>query len=65
MKKPKDIDPTQAREKVQDGRALLVCAYDDESKCKKVLLDGAMTMSQLRTTLAKRNKDEQLNLYCV
>ena len=64
MKKPKDIDPTQAREKVRAGRATLVCAYDDESKCKKVLLDGAISMSQLRRTLPERNKDEELILYC-
>ena len=64
MKKPKDIDPTQAREKVEAGRATLVCAYDDETKCKKILLEGSMTMSQLRPTLGKRNKDEELILYC-
>ena len=64
MKKPKEIDPTQAREKVQAGRATLVCAYDDEVKCKKLLLDGAISMSQLRRTLPERSKDEELILYC-
>jgi hypothetical protein len=64
MKKPKGIDPTQAREKVQAGRATLVCAYDDETKCKKILLDGSITMTQLRADLDRRNKDEELILYC-
>ena len=64
MKKPKDVDPTQAREKVQAGRATLVCAYDDESKCKKLLLDGAISMTELRRTLPERSKDEELILYC-
>jgi hypothetical protein len=64
MKKPKGIDPTQAREKVQRGSATLVCAYDDEGKCDKILLDGSMTMKQLRQSLDRRNKDEEIILYC-
>ena len=64
MKKPKEIDPTQAREKVRAGRATLVCAYDDEAKCRKLMLDGAISMTQLRRTLPERSKDEELILYC-
>ena len=64
MKKPKDIDPTQAREKVRAGRATLVCAYDDEAKCRQLLLDGAISMTELRRTLPERSKDEELILYC-
>lgn len=64
MKKPKGIDPTQAREKVNAGEATLVCAYEDDEKCGKVLLDGSITMRQLKATLPKRNKDEELIFYC-
>ena len=64
MKKPKGIDPTQAREKVLAGEATLVCAYEDEEKCGKILLDGSITMRQLKAGLAKRNKDEELIFYC-
>ena len=63
MKKPKGIDPTQAREKVKRGEALLVCAYEDE-RCGKVLLDGSITMGQLKASLDKRNKVEELVFYC-
>jgi hypothetical protein len=64
MKKPKGVDPTQAREKVEAGTATLVCAYEEEEKCSKVLLDGSITMKQLKATLAKRQKDEELVFYC-
>jgi hypothetical protein len=64
MKKPKGIDPTQAREKVNAGEATLVCAYEDDEKCGKLLLDGSITMRQLKATLPKRNKDEELIFYC-
>ncbi len=63
MKKPKGIDPTQAREKVQAGEATLVCAYEDEEKCQKILLDGAIPMVRRRGSLKPRNKDEELILY--
>jgi hypothetical protein len=64
MKKPKGIDPTQAREKVQAGEATLVCAYEEIEKCKKVLLDGSISLAELRATLKNRNKDEELIFYC-
>jgi hypothetical protein len=64
MKKPKGIDPTQAREKVQAGEATLICAYEDDEKCSRMLLDGSITMRQLKATLKKRNKDEELIFYC-
>jgi hypothetical protein len=64
MKKPKGIDPTQAREKVQSGRARLVCAYDEEEKCRKILLDGATTMSRFREEMPRVSKDEEIILFC-
>jgi hypothetical protein len=64
MKKPKGIDPTQAREKVQAGQATLVCAYDHEEKCRKILLDGSITMKQLKASIDRRSKDEELVFYC-
>ena len=64
MKKPKGIDPTQAREKVKRGKATLICAYEDEEKCSRMLLDGSISMRQLEATLDERSKDEELLLYC-
>ena len=62
MKRQKEIDPTQAREKVQRGDARLVCAYDDEDKCRRLLLDGAISLGELKR--AKPSKDEELIFYC-
>ena len=64
MKKPKGIDPTQARDKVEAGTATLVCAYEDDEKCSKILLAGSITMKQLKAGLSKRQKDEELVFYC-
>ncbi len=64
MKKPKGIDPTQAREKVQAGEATLVCAYEEEEKCSRILLDGSITMRHFKAGLKNRSKDEELIFYC-
>lgn len=64
MKKPKGIDSTQAREKAEAGAATLVCAYEDDEKCARILLDGSITMRQLKASLKKRNKDEEIVFYC-
>lgn len=62
--RPKGVDPTQARDKVQNGRAILVCAEVDEQSCMRVLLDGSITLSQLLATLERRRRDEEIIFYC-
>jgi hypothetical protein len=56
------IGVEEARRKVQAGQALLVCAYDDEEKCSKVNLEGAIS---LRTLEARRpSQQQELIFYC-
>jgi hypothetical protein len=45
MAEPIRISPQVARDKVLDGAALLVCAYQDEEKFRKMHLEGAMSLS--------------------
>jgi hypothetical protein len=58
------IDPAEARRLVTAGRARLVCAYDDEEKCGRMRLDGAITLGQLESELASIPKDQTLIFYC-
>lgn len=58
------LSAEEARQKVQSGQALLVCAYDDESKCGPIRLEGAITMSELRRELPSLPKDKEIILYC-
>jgi hypothetical protein len=48
MARVRNLDPSLARDKVQRGEALLVCAYEDEAKGRSLLLDGAITLQELR-----------------
>jgi len=54
----------EARSKVDAGRALLVCAYDDEQKCSKINLQGSINMAQLASRVATLPKDQEIIFYC-
>jgi len=58
------ISPTEARQRVQRGQALLVCGYEDESKCRAMALDGAITLNELQRRLTSLPKGQELIFYC-
>ena len=58
------IPVQEARQKVGAGRALLVCAYDDQTKCNKIKLEGAINMDALRSRLEVLPKNQELIFYC-
>jgi hypothetical protein len=57
------ISPEEAREKMEEG-ALLVCAYDDEEKCKRMNLEGSINLKQLRLMEPSLAKDQGMIFYC-
>ena len=59
----KRIDPKEARAKVQAGKALLVCSYDDE-ECKDMLLEGAMLRSTFESKVSSLPRDQEIIFYC-
>ena len=46
------------------GQALLVCAYDDEAKCKSVNLSGSISLAGLRARAASLPKSQEIIFYC-
>ena len=57
------ISPEDTRSKVQAGEALLVCSYEDE-KCKDILLEGAMLLSEFEDRVPVLPKDLGIIFYC-
>jgi hypothetical protein len=57
------ISVADARAAVKAGRALLVCAYDDD-RCARVRLEGAITLSDLERQAASLPKSQELIFYC-
>jgi len=58
------IDVDEARRRVSGGEAVLVCGYEDEEKCRRVRLEGALTLRQLEAQLDAVPKDRALIFYC-
>jgi len=58
------IDVEEARHKVAAGQALLVCAYEDESKCGRMRLESSITLSELQARLPSLRRDHELIFYC-
>lgn len=58
------ITPEEARTKVQHGDALLVCAYDDQEKCRDLHLEGAIDMQELQEKLPDLDKEQEIIFYC-
>jgi hypothetical protein len=57
------ISVDDARRAAAAGRALLVCAYDDE-RCRQVSLEGSIPLSTLAARAATLPKDQPIIFYC-
>jgi hypothetical protein len=64
MSEPKRISPEEARKKVESGTALLVCAYDDEEKFKKIHLESAISFSEFTAWIHALSKEQEIIFYC-
>jgi hypothetical protein len=49
---------------VAQGRALLVCAYEDEDKCRRLKLEGAHTLRELEVGMATLPRAQEIIFYC-
>ncbi len=64
MTEPERITPEEVYLKLKAGKVLLVCAYDDEAKFKKVRLQGAISLSEFKSRLPSLSKDQEIVFYC-
>jgi uncharacterized protein (TIGR02284 family) len=60
----KRIPVREARERVQSGRAMLICAYDSQEKFEQNQLEGAMSLPAFESKLPSISKDADLIFYC-
>jgi hypothetical protein len=64
MAEPKRITPEEVHQKLKAGKVLLVCAYEDEAKFKKVQLQGAISLNEFKSRLPSLAKDQEVVFYC-
>jgi hypothetical protein len=48
---------------VKSRKALLVCAYEDEAKFKKMQLQGAISFNEFKSKLSSITKDQEIVFY--
>jgi hypothetical protein len=53
----------EARRKVTAGQALLVCAYEDEAKCRMLNLDGSISLSSFESRVGSLPKSREIIFY--
>lgn len=58
------VSAQQAKEKVEAGSGLLVCAYDDEDKFKRNHLSGEISLAEFKSTLTAIPKNHEIMFYC-
>jgi hypothetical protein len=58
------VIPEEVYEGVKTGKTLLVCAYENDAKFKKMQLQGAISLSEFRSKLPSLSKDQEVVFYC-
>jgi hypothetical protein len=58
------IGVEDARRDVESGKALFVCAYADEAKCKMVNLAGSMSLTTFESRAGSLPKGQEIIFYC-
>jgi hypothetical protein len=64
MAEVRRIGPEEARRRAASGQALLVCAYENEAKCSRMKLEGAITLKELEARLDSIPTERELIFYC-
>lgn len=64
MIEPKRVSPEEVHQKLILGKALLVCAYEDEAKFRKMQLQGAISLNEFKSKLPSLAKDQEVVFYC-
>jgi hypothetical protein len=57
------ITPEEARQGLESGRLLLVCAYEDESRFRQMRLEGAISFREFQTKLPILAKGQEIVFY--
>jgi hypothetical protein len=64
MTEPKRISPEEVYLKLKSSAAILVCAYEDDAKFKKLQLQGAISFNEFKSKLPSLSKDQEIVFYC-
>jgi hypothetical protein len=63
MTEPERITPEEVHQKLETGKVLLVCAYEDESKFRKLRLQGTISFSEFKSKFPSLSRDQEIVFY--
>ena len=63
MPEPIRISAEEAQRKVTSGKALLVCAYDNDDKFGRMHLQDATSLREFKSRLPDLPKDQEIIFY--
>jgi len=64
MSEPNRVTAEEVYDKLKSGKVLLVCAYEDEEKFRKLQLEGAISFNAFKSKLPSLSKDQEIVFYC-
>jgi hypothetical protein len=64
MAEPKRVTPEEIYQRLKRGAVLLVCAYEDDAKFKKMQLQGAISLNEFKSKLPSLTKEQEIVFYC-
>jgi hypothetical protein len=57
------ISAQQAHARANSNQALLVCAYEDEAKCRMLNLDGSISFASFKSRVNSLPKSQEIIFY--
>ncbi len=57
------ISAQQAHTQTKSNQALLVCAYEDEAKCRMLNLEGSLSFSSFKSRVNSLPKSQEIIFY--
>ena len=64
MAEPKRVTSEEIYQRVKSRAVLLVCAYDDDAKFKRMQLQGAISINEFKSKVPSLAKDQEIVFYC-
>ena len=63
MAEPKRVTSEEVYQGLKSGAVLLVCAYEDDAKFKRMQLEGAISFNEFKSRLPSLPKDQEIVFY--
>jgi len=58
------ISVEEAKRKTGAKQALLVCAYDDDAKCRALGVNGSLSLTEFQKQAASLPKNQEIIFFC-